>query len=97
MSSLTPTHRSRLDIQPEVCELCGSLTGVVNLVVPDVQGLRGRRVCERHGSLPYTPSAIDFQIFAPLEIPELIERETPIGGPQWWEGHADNPDGLNDP
>jgi len=89
-----PTHRNTRDLQPEVCELCGSLTGVINIIVPDVEGLRGRRICERHGSLPYNPSANDYLVFAPLEVPELIERDQPVGGSQWWEGSAAHEDGL---
>lgn len=85
MSSLTPSHRSQNEIQPEVCELCGLLVGNARLMIADVEGLRGRRVCDRHGSLTTEPSFVDYTIMAPFFNPEAIEREEPIGGAIWWD------------
>lgn len=85
MAYLTPSHRSTSGLQPEICELCGMLVENSRLFVADVEGLRGRRVCDRHGSLTTAPSAVDYILMAPFINPEAIEREEPIGAAIWWD------------
>lgn len=65
--------------------MCGLLVENAELFVADVEGLRGRRVCGRHGSLTTAPSMVDYIILAPFFNPEAVEREEPIGGSIWWD------------
>lgn len=43
-----PSHRNRGDEQPEFCDLCGSLVGRDHLIESEVEGLRGRVICDIH-------------------------------------------------
>jgi len=43
-----PNRRDRLDVQPEVCDVCGLLVGGRHLREQDVRGLRGKMVCQYH-------------------------------------------------
>jgi hypothetical protein len=43
-----PTHRNRLDPQPEVCDVCGLLVGGAELRTEFIEGLEGRQVCYIH-------------------------------------------------
>jgi hypothetical protein len=71
-------HR-RDGIQPEVCDLCGRLRPQAELVVSDVEGLRGRKVCMEHGSLPFAPSYHDYKRYSP-GIPQVeTSRQQPVG------------------
>ena len=44
--SYPPSHRNVEEPQPEVCDLCGLQVPAARLMVSDVEGLRGFRICD---------------------------------------------------
>ena len=81
MADFTPSHRNQADIQPEACDLCGTMVGHRRLVRHDVEGLRGYWICDTHTTTG--PGPEDLRGFGTLP-PPATEREQPIGGEQWW-------------
>jgi hypothetical protein len=81
-----PSHRNPDDLQPEVCQLCGSYVGQVHLHVSDVEGLRGYRICDLHRmerQHRVRPSYNDMRRdVPPLPVPD-VARLQPIGDPLW--------------
>lgn len=89
MLSLRPSHRNPNELQPEVCELCGSLVGHQHLMDVDVEGLRGYKVCDLHRFeriARVTPSLNDYRVMNPPVPSPDVARQQPIGGAIWFTG-----------
>ena len=74
-----------LGVQPEVCDLCGRLVPNEQLIVSEVEGLRGYAIC------PYcepvarvAPSWNDIRGQHEAVHPEFPAREEPTGAGLWW-------------
>jgi hypothetical protein len=83
-----PSRRNVNDIQPECCELCGGMVGHRHLVVADVEGLRGFKICDIHPverRLRVTPGREDIRAATQLPYaPEAGQRLEPTGGELWF-------------
>jgi hypothetical protein len=81
-----PSHR-RPELQSEVCDLCGAIVGHLRLREPDVEGLRGFKVCDQHPFERRTQNAPSYNDHRGMSTPiqsELAERLEPIGGELWF-------------
>lgn len=54
-----PSHRNTETPQAEFCELCGALVGAADRILATAEGLNGRYICGRHGTLGTEPSYND--------------------------------------
>lgn len=76
-------------IQGEFCQLCGNLVDNTRLVEPDVEGLRGFRICSTHRferAAATNPSYNDLKAFSmPPIAPEAGTRMEPIGLEPWYD------------
>jgi len=85
--SLRPSHRNPADLQPEVCDLCGSSVGHLHLLEADVEGLRGFKICDLHKferRARVTPSLNDLLAMNPRMLSPDVARQEPIGVEPWW-------------
>ena len=84
-----PSHRNHRSPQPEVCELCGLLVEGRQLQTLDIEGLRGRRVCEVHSEWRNKPTRRDVERFVAKSIPggQFVgqSRIFDPGDPHWWQ------------
>ncbi len=84
-----PSHRvpERME-QLEVCDVCGLLVPISRLVVCDVEGLRGRVVCDVHRierRMRFAPSFHDMQaLWGGNLAPDAGTRQEPIGAAFWF-------------
>lgn len=87
MHGTRPNRRNPRDLQIEVCDLCGGLIGHDHLSEPDVEGLRGYKICDSHQferKAMANPSYLDYKMLnPPPHVPE-VARQEPIGGEAWW-------------
>jgi hypothetical protein len=75
-----------LGVQPEVCDLCGRLVPNDQLIVSDVEGLRGYAVCPYcEGDRRLLPSWQDLRRHHHVTHPEYPTREEPTGAGLWWK------------
>lgn len=95
----TPSHRNTLEIQPEVCDLCGVLVAANRLVTCNVEGLRGAAVCDTHPweqVARFRPSYNDLRRTHPA--PHLAaEQELETTGAALWFRDTDPPAPDADP
>jgi hypothetical protein len=68
-------------LQPEVCELCGRAVPQAELFISQVEGLRGRKVCNQHGQYTTAPSYNDINRLGRRLPYADVSRRQPIGGP----------------
>lgn len=73
--------------QVEVCELCQRVVSVDQLLVADVEGLRGHRICIYHGPLGVEPSYDDLRGADNVVAEAIAEavRQEPFGDVPWWD------------
>jgi hypothetical protein len=76
--------------QTEHCQLCSNLVDNARLIEPDVEGLRGFKICDTHRFeriAAVNPSYNDMRAFSvPATAPEAGTRLEPIGlSPVWYE------------
>ena len=94
-----PSHRSTLEVQPEVCDFCGVMVGAERLVICDVQGFRGAAVCDTHPwerIARFSPSYNDLRRLDPA--PHLAsETELQTSGSNLWFHDTDPPIEPADP
>jgi hypothetical protein len=68
-------------LQPEVCELCGRAVAQARLFISNVEGLRGRKVCDQHKGFATKPSYNDVNRLGRRVPYAEVQRQQPIGGP----------------
>lgn len=87
---LKPTRRDTRGLQPEVDAISGRLTPAADLVVCDVEGLRGHAIGSIGGRFisraRFLPSYNDLQRGDPGPIlDDTQRREIPGTGAVWWD------------
>ena len=88
----TPTHRNPDRPQPEVCQLTGDLTPSTDLIVSDVEGLRGVHVGSTYpwaAKARLRPSWNDLRRLNPGPPLESSQQKGLSGGSLWFR------DGVN--
>lgn len=71
---IIPTHRDQAEMQPEVCDVCGLRVGGHRLIRADVEGLRGRLVCDTDSCKKFR-SALSFNDKARLTASRATPRQ----------------------
>jgi hypothetical protein len=85
---LKPSHRNTEELQPEVCALTGRLVPVADLVVSEVEGLRGyaiSSIAPFAAKARINPSYLDYRQFSDnvhLVIDDTVD--VPGTGQIWW-------------
>lgn len=89
MDAFVPSHRNPDDPQPEVCQVTGHIVASKDLVISNVQGLRGVAVGNQGPFLAaarFRPSWLDMRAVRP-SLDLVDAQKTGIhGDPLWFRG-----------